>query len=228
MISIIVPTYNEEKNAGRLLAVLSSLDGEREVIFVDGGSHDRTRETLQNSLPQGARVLEARRGRAAQCNAASLEARGDIMLFLHADSLVEPDALGRIEGAVEKGAEWGCLKLCFDDAHPLMVLCAFLSNRRARRRGIVFGDQGIFIRSELFRREGGFPEMPLMEDYAFSLRLAGRGIFPVQVESPIVTSARRFREGGRLRTMFRMWRLRRLYRNGLDIESIATRYLDVR
>jgi hypothetical protein len=99
---------------------------------------------------------------------------------------------------------------------------------RVRLAGIVFGDQGIFIEKALFLKENGFPELPLMEDYEFSLRLKRKKIFPVQLPCPITTSARRFRESGRLRTLFLMWWLRHLYRTGGDIEQIAARYRQVR
>jgi rSAM/selenodomain-associated transferase 2 len=228
MISVIVPLYNEEKTVEWLLSGLSRLEGDREILLADGGSTDRTRELAHVMLPRGARILETPRGRAAQSNAAAREARGETLFFLHADSEVAPDALRRIDRAVEKGAPWGCLDLRFDDRHPLMTVCAFLSSLRVRRSGVVFGDQGIFIGRALFREVGGFPEIPLMEDYELSLRLGRRGIFPVLLKCPITTSARRFRQGGRLRTMFLMWRLRRMYRRGCDMGLIDARYRQVR
>jgi rSAM/selenodomain-associated transferase 2 len=228
MISVIVPLYNEEKTVLSLLSQLGRLDGAHEILLADGGSADRTRELARGALPRNARLLDfsraGARGRAAQSNAAAREAAGDIFFFLHADSRIPPGTLRHIEGAVSGGAAWGCLTLRFDDRHPLMAVCACLSNLRVRLRGIAFGDQGIFVTKELFLKEGGFPELPLMEDYEFSLRLKRRGISPVQLSCPIVTSARRFREHGRLRTMLLMLRLRRLYRNGEDIGRIAARY----
>jgi rSAM/selenodomain-associated transferase 2 len=228
MISVIVPLYNEENAVVNLLAQLSRLDGTCEIVLADGGSTDRTRELARDALPRNARLLETPRGRGAQSNAGAREALGDTFFFLHADSRIPPDTLRHIEKATSDGALWGCLKLRFDDAHPLMALCARLSNLRVRLTGVAFGDQGIFIRRDLFLREGGFPELPLMEDYEFSLGLRRRGISPVQLPCPIVTSARRFREQGRLRTMLLMWRLRRLYRNGGDIQRIAARYRQIR
>jgi rSAM/selenodomain-associated transferase 2 len=228
MISVIVPLYNEENTIMNLLAQLSRLEGDYEILLADGGSTDRTRELAGDALPRNARLLETPRGRGAQSNAAAREASGDTFFFLHADSQIPPDTLGHIEKAASDGAMWGCLKLRFDDGHPLMALCAFLSNLRVQLTGAAFGDQGIFIRRDLFLEESGFPELPLMEDYEFSLRLRRRGIFPVQLPCPIVTSTRRFREYGRLRTMLLMWRLRRLYRNGGDIQRIAARYRQIR
>ncbi|MDR2180505.1 MAG: TIGR04283 family arsenosugar biosynthesis glycosyltransferase [Synergistaceae bacterium] len=237
MISIIVPLYNEEKTITNLLLQLSRLAGAHEILLADGGSTDRTRELAQEMLSQEmlsqaslskARLLGAPRGRAAQSNAAAREAAGEILFFLHADSQIQPDTLGHIEKAVSEGATWGCLTLRFDEEHPLTALCAYFSNLRVRLARIAFGDQGIFIRRDAFLKESGFPELPLMEDYEFSLRLRRRRIFPVQLPCPIVTSARRFREHGRLRTLFLMWRLRRLYRKGCDIQLIAARYRQVR
>jgi rSAM/selenodomain-associated transferase 2 len=228
MISVIVPLYNEEKTVTTLLDQLGHLEGSHEILLADGGSADRTRELARDALPRNARLLTAPRGRAAQSNAAAREAVGNIFFFLHADSRILPDTLPHIEKAVLEGALWGCLKLRFDERHPLTVACAYLSNLRVRLRGIAFGDQGIFVRRDLFLRENGFPELPLMEDYEFSMRLKRRRIFPVQLSCPIVTSARRFRECGRLRTLFLMWHLRRLYRNGCDIEHIAARYRQTR
>jgi rSAM/selenodomain-associated transferase 2 len=228
MISIIIPLFNEEKVVKKLLALLSRLDGDYEILLADGGSTDHTQEWARALLPRNARLLEAPRGRAAQSNAAALEARGDTLFFLHADGEIEPGALRGIEQVMAEGASWGCLKLRFDDRHPLMIVCAFLSNLRVRLRGIAFGDQGIFIRRALFLATGGFPEIPLMEDYEFSLRLKRQGLFPVQLGCPIVTSARRFRQYGRLRAMFLMWRLRAQYRRGCDIGVIAARYREIR
>jgi rSAM/selenodomain-associated transferase 2 len=228
MVSIIVPLYNEEKTIRSLCAQLSRLNGPHEILLADGGSADRTWELARDALPRNARLLAAPRGRAAQSNAAAREAVGDIFFFLHADSRIAPSTLRYIEEALSNGSMWGCLKLRFDERHPLMIMCAYLSNLRVGLTGIAFGDQGIFVKRDLFLKEKGFPELPLMEDYEFSLRLRRQRIFPVQLSCPIVTSARRFREYGRLRTLFLMWRLRRLYRNGCDIESIAARYGQIR
>jgi rSAM/selenodomain-associated transferase 2 len=227
MISVIVPVLDEEKSIAGLLTQLAELEGDCEILLADGGSTDGTLEAARDALPKNARFLACPRGRAAQCNAAAQEAQGDILFFLHADSRVTPDVLLSIRLAVDGGALWGCLSLRFDDPHPLMTVCAWLSNLRARR-GIVFGDQGIFIRRSLFWEIGAFPELPLMEDYEFSLRLRRKGIFPIQLRRPIVTSARRFRECGRLRAMFLMWRLRRLYRKGHDVAAVAALYRQIR
>ena len=111
-----------------------------------------------------------------------------------------------------------------------MRICAALSNFRAYRRRIMFGDQGMFMTRDLFERMGGFPELPLMEDYAFSLALRAAGVRPGKTRRRIVTSARRFGSSttGRLSTMYHMARLKRMYREGVPIERISREYADVR
>ena len=110
---------------------------------------------------------------------------------------------------------------------PFMGCNTFFSNRRARR-GIAFGDQGIWIRRELFLSLGGFPELPIMEDYEFSLRMKERGIPIRLLPGRIITSGRRYRKGFPLFTMWNMYRLRQMYRAGVDISEIAERYRDIR
>lgn len=223
MISVIVPVYNEEQSLPALLPCLDALTGDHELLFADGGSSDGTLALLA-----GRRVLTGAKGRAAQCNLAAERAGGSVLFFLHCDSILGKDTLEHIRAAVEGGADWGCLILRFDDQAPVYRLGAAISNLRVRLGGIAFGDQGIFMTRRLFQDIGGFPALPLMEDYELSLRLKKRGIRPVQVKSPLVTSARRFQQGGPLRVGWRMQWLRALYRRGVAPEELARLYRDVR
>ncbi|GHS99523.1 glycosyl transferase family 2 [Synergistales bacterium] len=230
MLSIIVPLYNEAKNILPLIERLAALRGEPQILLVDGGSADGTPSLARAALSRlslNARVISSVKGRAKQCNLGAGEAEGDVLFFLHADSVVRADAPVLIEQAVKDGAEWGCFRLRFDDPHPLMTICAYMSDLRAKR-GVIFGDQGIFIRTPLFRLAGGFPDLPIMEDYEFSLLMSRRGVRPLRIDSPIVTSARRFRARGRLRVMFEMLRLRALYRRGVSAEELCRMYSDAR
>lgn len=224
MISVVIPALNEEKTVAALLEHLKTLDGAKEVIVADGGSADATSELAAAQ----AVVVAGPRGRGPQCNAGAARAGGGILFFLHADSRLERDTLLKIEQTVADGAEWGCLKLRFDDRHWLSSVIAWCSNLRVHLRGIVFGDQGIFMTRELFERLGGLPELPLMEDYRLSLELREQKIPPVQVCGYITSSARRFARNGRLRTLWRMRRLRALYRRGADISAIQAMYADIR
>jgi len=219
-ISVIVPVLNEEKALPALLAELDRLP-HCEILFADGGSTDGTRALLR-----GRRVIAAPRGRAAQMNAAAAQSGGDILWFLHADSLLPADPEAEIAAAL-RTRRWGCFGIAFRPADPLMRLCAVLSNRRARR-GVIFGDQGMFIDRALFFEKGMFPPLPLMEDDQFSRAL--RGEPPALAAHPLVTSARRYGTGyaQELRTILMMWRLRALYRRGADVSVLAARYGDRR
>nr|AGS53101.1 glycosyl transferase, family 2 [uncultured bacterium contig00036] len=221
---MIVPTLNEERNIAALLEHVTALPGEKEIIVADGGSTDSTSELAVS----WAEVFICPRGRGPQCNAGALRAGGDILFFLHTDSRLERDALPKIAQAVERGAVWGCLKLRFDDGHWLTRLIAWCSNMRVRWRGIAFGDQGIFMTRSLFAQIGGIPDLPLMEDYALSLLLKGKGLSPEQLDSYITSSARRFVSGGRLRVWLQMWSLRAQYRRGVDISILQSTYRNIR
>ncbi len=223
MISVIVPVYNEENSLPSLLPLLDSLKGEYEVLFSDGGSTDGTLELLA-----GRRVITGAKGRGVQCNRAGAVARGEVLFFLHCDSIIATDALFQIQAALDRGARWGCLTLAFDDTSFFYWFGGLMSNLRVRWGHIAFGDQGIFMTRALFEEVGGFPEYPIMEDYELSLRLKKMKIYPIQVKSRIITSSRRFREGGIFRATWNMRRLQAMYRQGVDLETISRRYRDVR
>lgn len=222
-ISVIVPVYNEERALPRLLRETEKLTG-CELLFADGGSTDKTLALLS-----GQRVLTGARGRAAQMNLGAEKSGGDVLFFLHADSLL-PQAPAQELLSVLERHRWGCFGVDFAPGGRLMAICARNSNRRVLRRGIAFGDQGIFLERDLFFAAGRFPDLPLMEDYQLSLNLLARGERPGMTASPIVTSSRRFGATAlsQLRTMAAMARLRRLYRGGTDIRELARQYRDIR
>lgn len=227
MISIIVPVYNEEKNIIALLEELNKLKGESEILITDGESRDSTLEMLEKSeLPL--KIVTGAKGRGRQMNNAAELALGEILFFLHSDSKLEDDVLFKITQAIQEGANWGCLKLAFDQESFLLKFTAYMSNRRVTKKQIVFGDQGIFMTRELFQKAGGFPALPIMEDYELSLRLKKLEQRPMQINSTIITSARRFEKNGVLATMLKMQKLRKQYDKGRDIQSILEEYQDIR
>ena len=223
-LSLIIPVYNERQAIGACLDDLDALEGQVEVLFADGGSADGTVEAIGNRYP----VLVCPKGRANQMNAAARAASGDVLWFSHCDSLLPHDGPEQIRRAVEAGAAFGCFHIAFDYRAPFMGCNTFLSNFRARRWHIAWGDQGIFVRRDLFWDMGGFPDLPLMEDYEFSRRMKARKIPLTVLPGTIVTSARRYRQGAPLVTMVKMFGLRCLYRAGVDIETIARLYRDIR
>ena len=161
-------------------------------------------------------------------NEAARQAGGDVLWFTHCDSLLPRDGLGQIAEAVNRGARFGCFHIGFDYCGPFMGCNTALSNLRARLWRIAFGDQGMFMTRELFLQAGGFPDLPIMEDYEFSRRMRRAGVPLHLLPGRIITSGRRYQTGCPLATMWRMFHLRCLYRAGVDIDEIARRYRDVR
>ena len=222
-VSIIIPVYNEEKTIRKLLRTLEPVKEKAEILFVDGGSTDRT----LSLLPEEYKVVKGPKGRAWQMNLGAEKSRGNVLFFLHCDSELPKDAIEQIERVMRK-YQVGCFGIAFHSKNIWMKCCQLISNQRIKDRKIMFGDQGIFIRRKLFFEIGGFPDLPIMEDYQFSLTLKEMGVRLGIAGKRIYTSDRRFARGGRLRVMWKMNRLRAMYRRGVDIEKIAELYRDVR
>ncbi len=221
-LSIIVPVLNEgERLRGTINALRPLRVNGHEVIIVDGGSSD---ETAAIATQLADRALASPRGRALQMNAGARAARGDVLLFLHADTLLPPGADHLIlDGLRESGRGWGRFDARLADRHPLLRLVALMMNLRSRLTGIMTGDQAIFVRRDWFERIGGYPEIALMEDIALSKRLKHEGR-PLSLKAKVLTSSRRWREYGIVRTVVTMWRLRLAYFLGADPDHLAQRY----
>ena len=222
-ITIVLPVYNESKTIDCMLSQLDRLPGDWEILFADGGSGDDTREKIGHRY----RVLESPKGRANQMNSGAAHASSDVLWFVHCDSKIPTDAHGQISRAVAEGMQWGCFRIGFDYDGPFMGFNTYFSNRRAKK-GIAFGDQGIWVKKDVFDTMGGFPDLPIMEDYEFSLRMRKAGIPICQLPGRIITSGRRYETRFPLLTMWQMYHLRCLYRKGMDIQQIARRYKDIR
>ena len=220
MISIIVPALDEAEGIGACLAPLQALRARgAEVIVVDGGSRDATRSL---AAPLADAVLGSARGRARQMNEGASRARGDVLVFLHADTLLPEGADHAIAAAV-KLAPWGRFDVAITGSDPLLAIVAAAMNLRSRLSGIATGDQAIFARRDEFRAAGGFPEIPLMEDVALSKRLK-RMARPACLRERVVTSGRRWERRGTMKTILLMWRLRAAYALGADPRRLARRY----
>lgn len=220
-VSIIIPTLNEEINIKKLLHNLKSLKGEFEVIFSDGGSSDKTIDIIRNY--SNYKIIESDRGRARQLNNGAKESNNNILLFLHADSIIEEDVLIKIEYFIKNINRVGCLKIKFDSKNILMNIFSLLSNLRVKFRGIAFGDQGIFIEKKLFEDIGLFEDIPIMEDYKLSIKL--KNICCIKnIDSYIISSARRFEKNGIIKTALLMQKLQYMFRRGYPIEKIANIY----
>jgi rSAM/selenodomain-associated transferase 2 len=221
-ISIIVPVLNEADRIAATLAALAPLRARgHEVIVVDGGSSDGTA-----ALARGAadKVASAPRGRASQMNAGAALARGEVLLFLHADTRLPENAEAHIlQGLAASGRAWGRFDVRIEGASALLPVIAFLMSLRSRATGIATGDQAIFVRREAFERSGRFPPLELMEDIALSRSLK-RVSRPLCLAGKAVTSGRRWERHGVLRTVFIMAWLRLRFFFGAAPASLARFY----
>ena len=173
-ISIIIPALNEAAGIAETLRPLQPLRARgHEVIVVDGGSAD---ETMDIARPLADRVIASEPGRARQQNAGAGAATGDVLLFLHADTLLPLDADGlMMDGLSASGRGWGRFDVRLSGRQPALRVVERMMNLRSRATGIATGDQAIFVRRDWFRRAGGFPQIPLMEDVALSEEPAPHG-----------------------------------------------------
>jgi rSAM/selenodomain-associated transferase 2 len=221
-ISVIIPTLNE---AGAIAATLASAGEADEVIVVDGGSEDATQDIVRNS---GQRLVQGPRGRGLQLNAGAAVARGDILLFLHADTELPAGFRALVDAAMSRaGADWGRFDLRFDDGGPLLRLIAHLISIRSRISRVATGDQAIFVSRRLFLSLGGFHEAQLFEDVELCRRLKGTARMAVPA-ARVTTSARRWRDGGTIRVSCLMWALKLAYLCGVPAERLAAFYRAVR
>ena len=219
-LSIILPVLNEATSIRACLGSLSGLrEAGNEVIVVDGGSRD---ETLALAAPLADRIIEATGGRGPQMNRGAEAATGDILLFLHADTLLPLHAERLIRSALERHA-WGRFDVRLSGQRRMFRVIEWFMNRRSRLSGIATGDQAIFIRRPAYTEINGFPEIPLMEDIAISKRLK-RLSRPACIRERLVTSSRRWEDGGIWATIIKMWRLRLAYFMGVNPAELARRY----
>jgi rSAM/selenodomain-associated transferase 2 len=194
MVSIIIPTYNEEKALPTTLGALLLQKGEYEVIVVDGGSSDHTRDIVE-AFPK-VRFTNAPKGRAIQMNAAAWRAKGEWLLFLHADTLLPDGAICRLNRFERDTAyQAGGFKHRFSGADWRLSLISWIDNLRAGLTRIIYGDQAMFVRRRLFQKMGGFPKKPILEDLLFCEKLKTY-TRPILLDQYVITDARKFIQMG--------------------------------
>jgi rSAM/selenodomain-associated transferase 2 len=229
MISVVIPTYNEEKALPGTLRALLAQASEFEVIVVDGGSSDRTRAIVSEfalspqhsaGFARSARVDESARharralstvrllsspkGRALQMNAGAKQARGEWLLFLHADTALPTGAIQRLNDMEsDQRIQAGGFMHQFSGDDWRLRLISFLDNFRCIRSRIIYGDQALFVRRSLFEQLGGFPHQLILEDVAFCERLI-KVTTPLLLSTPVVTDARKFLKMGIVRSFIRV------------------------
>jgi len=224
MLSIIIPTLNEEENIEALLQHVQSTAQTRdyEIIVVDGGSHDNTLSIAQSHCDD---VLTAKSGRGTQLNAGVERSTGDVFLFLHADTQLPNhfDAMifERIAKNPMKG--WGFFSIKLSGQRLIFQVIAKLINVRSKFTSIATGDQCLFVTRNAFHQINGYKSIPLMEDVDFTKRLKKYGT-PIFIKESVVTSSRRWEEKGVVRTILLMWWLRLLFFIGVSPEKLSGLY----
>lgn len=218
-VSIIIPTLNEAEQIASLLEALQTFSLV-EIIVSDGGSTDHT---LEICAAYPVVVCSGSAGRGKQLNRGAQAARSDILIFLHADTHIPTELIPQIIEAVRLGEMWGCARLDFDDSALFFRWLAFISNCRARFLSSCYGDQTIFCQRDYFYRNGMFPETDFLEDIAFS-RQARKVQKACILTGKVITSSRRFRDGGRWRTLGKIQFIKFLYFLGVSPERLHTMY----
>jgi rSAM/selenodomain-associated transferase 2 len=188
MISIVIPVLNESQTIASCLFRLAKQIKHHEIVVVDGGSDDNTLDIVRAFT--GVKWLRSPPGRGIQMNRGAEVAKGNLLLFLHADTFLAPGSLDRIETMMaQEEIVAGSFSLSFDEPNLLLKLYALFS--RINHLLFTYGDQGLFMTRYIFKRIGGFREIPVMEDVDIQKRLRKMGCF-VKIRPPVVTSARRF------------------------------------
>jgi rSAM/selenodomain-associated transferase 2 len=222
-LSVIVPTLNEAATIEACLRRLASLRARRvEVIVADGGSVDGTAELAR---PFCDILIRSARGRALQMNAGARAASGDVLLFLHADTELPADADMLILDALRRPSShvWGRFDIRISGHARLLRLVGKMICIRSRLTGVATGDQAIFCNRDIFTVEKGFPEIPIMEDVAFSKQLRRRSP-PKCLDAQVITSGRRWEAHGVIRTIVLMWWLRLAYVIGVSPAILSRWY----
>jgi rSAM/selenodomain-associated transferase 2 len=220
MISVIIPTLNEVALIGSTLNDLLNQCGDFEIIVSDGGSSDGTLD----SISQFPVVKQVRSpwGRGRQMNEGAMAARGDIYLFLHADTCLPPGAFQMVDEALAGySVVAGSFSLSFD--RPSFFLRAYSLISRINHVLFTYGDQGLFLFSRTFRSIGGFKDLPIMEDVEIQKRLRSLGRF-VKIRKPVITSARRFVTYGIIRQQILNTGLVSLYHLGVTPSHLRRFY----
>jgi rSAM/selenodomain-associated transferase 2 len=223
-LAIVVPVFNESLVLPRLIGGLTTLkesaNSNFELVFADGGSTDNTTTLIQDA---GLRVISSPKGRAWQMNAGAAQTNGDVLLFLHADTLLPVNALAAITSSLVGNICWGRFDVRIAGKPWMLGIVARMMNWRSRLTGIATGDQAMFMTRVAYQAIGGFPEQALMEDIEASRRLRQLSR-PACIATQVITSGRRWETRGVWTTIFLMWRLRWAYWRGKKPAQLADLY----
>lgn len=221
-ISVVIPTLNEESHIEKTLQSITKQDGDYEFSVVDGGSTDNTVTIAKRYTT----VIKSKCGRAIQMNTGAKACSGDILLFLHADTILPDNAFREIRKRMKDDTvAGGSFYIAFDADTFTLRGVSFIT--RFNFRLFHFGDQGIFVRRNIFQTLHGYKEMPIMEDYDFYKRLGRQGKV-ILIRTPVISSARRFIRKGVIRQLLINKFVVLAYWAGVDIQTIKRFYDDMR
>ena len=210
-VGFVIPVLNEQDRIAALLGYLREHFPDSELTVVDGGSRDRT---VAAALPLCTRLLLGDPGRAAQMNLGRRSTNTDYLCFLHADSVPGVSA-GQLQARLASGPAWGFCRVRLSSPRPVFRVIEWFMNLRSRLTSVATGDQMLFLERAVFEHSGGFDDIPLMEDVAYSKRLR-RLAPPLVIAEPVLSSSRRWEQRGVLRTTLAMWALRLAYCAGVS------------
>jgi len=223
-VSLVIPVLNEAENISQILQHVREVDadGPAEIIVVDGDPEGSTINAIRD---EGVRTVAAVKGRARQMNSGAGLATGDILLFLHADTHLPPNAFGLIRAAMnDTGFVGGAFDLGFATPRRIFKITEVYDLLRTRLTKIPFGDQAIFIRRDFFDEIGGYRDLPLMEDVDLMQRIRKRGGRICIIPEKVRTSPRRYEQEGIMFTTIRNAMLQLLYALGVPPERLVRWY----
>lgn len=223
--TIIVPVWNEASTINETISHIAALsyDGDVEIIVVDASPHVETLHAVHGDRAR--KIISEKKGRSFQMNAGATHARGEILLFLHADTELPPGALQSISSAMaDNDIMAGSFDLGIQSRRPVFRAIEHAASIRSRITRIPYGDQVIFIRREYFQKIGGFKEIPLMEDVELMRRIKKAGHRIYIIPEKVRTSPRRWEEEGILFCTLRNWILISLYLLGVPPEKLVKFY----
>jgi len=222
----VIPVFNEEKNLPHALKEIQRLELEAsdELIFIDGGSSDNTKQLIQDA---GFHCLISEAGRAKQMNMGAQNTRSEIILFLHIDTSISSSNISNIKKTYNQGFLSGRFNIRLSNNDITYRIISFFINIRSCLTKVSTGDQGMFATRGSFVAVGGFPTISLMEDVALSKKLKALGKVAC-LRDELTTSSRRWEHHGIVKTVLLMWKLRLLYWLGVDTEKLAKMYRSTR
>lgn len=220
-ISIIIPVFNEAANIEKILNQFNFAQ-DKEIIFVDGGSTDNTVNLIKK---KGFHIINSPvKKRSYQMNLGAKKAQGNILLFLHGDTVLSDNYLDSIENILnQKDVVAGAFQLRINDPRIAFRLLEILINWRSNIFSLPYGDQGIFIKKSIFQEIKGFPDIPIMEDFTLIKMLQKKGTIKISKLS-VITSARRWQKLGILKTTLINQVIIVGYYLGFDLDKLASFY----